>query len=88
MLTKQEKEKIIKKEENTGGTVTQIKLVTERINKMIDHLKKSPKDLHSNRGFLAMLSKRKKLLKYLKREDEKKYEEVLKKSKIKKTSKC
>ncbi len=84
MLTKQEKEKIIKKEENTGGTVVQIKLLTEKINKMIDHLKKSPKDIHSNRGFLIMLSKRKKLLKYLKRKDETKYQEVLKKLKLKK----
>ncbi|MCF7845458.1 MAG: 30S ribosomal protein S15 [Candidatus Pacebacteria bacterium] len=84
MLTKEEKEKITKKEKNTGGTVTQIKLLTEKINKMIDHLKKSPKDIHSKRGFLTMLSDRKKLLKYLEREDEKTYQEVLKKIKLKK----
>ncbi|MEA2092733.1 MAG: 30S ribosomal protein S15 [Patescibacteria group bacterium] len=84
MLTKEEKEKITKKEKNTGGTVTQIKLLTEKINKIIDHLKKSPKDIHSNRGFLIMLSKRKKLLKYLQRKNEKAYQEVLKKLKLKK----
>jgi small subunit ribosomal protein S15 len=84
MLTKEEKEKITKKEKNTGGTVTQIKLLTEKINKMIDHLKKNPKDIHSNRGFLIMLSERKKLLKYLQRKDEKAYQEVLKKIKLKK----
>lgn len=84
MLTKEEKEKITKKEKNTGGTVTQIKLLTEKINKMIDHLKKSPKDIHSKRGFLMMLSERKKLLKYLQRKDEKAYQEILKKLKLKK----
>jgi small subunit ribosomal protein S15 len=84
MLTKEEKEKITKKEKNTGGTVTQIKLLTEKINKMIDHLKKSPKDIHSKRGFLTMLSERKKLLKYLQRKDEKAYQEILKKLKLKK----
>ena len=84
MLTKEEKEKTLKGEENTGGSVAQIKLLSEKINKLKYHFKENPKDLHSNRGFLAMISKRKKLLKYLKRKDEKKYQETISKLKLKK----
>jgi len=48
------------------------------------HLKKNAKDLHSRRGLLKMVVRRKKLLKLLKKEDEKRYESVIKKVGLKK----
>lgn len=87
MLTIQEKEKIISKykthKSDTGSSEIQIALLSEKIKQLLDHLKKNSKDLHSKRGFLKMVSKRKRLLKYLKEEDEKRYEEIKKKLNIK-----
>ncbi len=84
MLTKEEKEKILKNKQDTGGEDTQIELLSEQIEKFKKHLEKNPKDLHSKRGFLSMISKRKKLLSFLKEKDEKKYEELVSKLKLKK----
>jgi len=82
MLTPEEKEKIIKKykihETDTGSADVQIALLSEEIKKLLSHLKKHPKDLHSKRGLLKMVSKRRKLLKYLKKEDEKRYNKIIK----------
>jgi len=82
MLEPKEKEKIIKDyklhEKDTGSSDVQIVLLTEEIKRLISHLKKNPKDFHSKRGLLKMVSKRRKLLKYLEREDEKRYKKVLK----------
>ncbi|HHE76537.1 MAG TPA: 30S ribosomal protein S15 [Candidatus Parcubacteria bacterium] len=82
MLTSEEKEKIIKKykihESDTGSSEVQIALLSEEIKRLLAHLKKHPKDFHSKRGLLKMVSKRRKLLGYLKQEDEKKYSEIIK----------
>lgn len=82
MLNKEEKTKIIQKykihDSDTGSSEVQIALLSEEIQKLLSHLKKNPKDLHSKRGLLKMVSKRRKLLKFLKREDEKKYNEIIK----------
>ena len=82
MLTPEKKEKIIKKykihEKDTGSTEIQIALLTEEIKKLLSHLKKHPKDFHSKRGLLKMVSKRRKLLKYLEKENEKKYNKIIK----------
>ncbi len=66
-------------DKDTGSADVQIALLTERINDMLSHLKKHAKDLHSKRGLLSMVMKRKKLLAYLKKEDEARYESVKKK---------
>ena len=88
MLTQQEKEKLIKKFEthdgDTGSTDVQIALVTEEIKQLLLHLKKHPKDVHSKRGLLRMVAKRRTLLTYLKREDEKRYNSLIKKLGLKK----
>lgn len=88
MLKQEEKLKIIEDykmhDADTGSASVQIVLITEEIKRLLSHLKKHPKDLHSKRGLLKMVSKRRKLMKYLKKENEKKYLEVVKKAGLKK----
>jgi small subunit ribosomal protein S15 len=88
MLTPEKKLKIIKKyklhESDTGSAEVQIALLTEEIKKLLSHLKKHSKDFHSKRGLIKMVSKRRKLLKYLKKEDEKRYNQLIKKIGLKK----
>lgn len=83
MLTPEEKEKIIKKykihETDTGSPEVQIALLTEEIKRLVLHLKKHPKDFHSKRGLLKMVAKRRKFLQYLKNEDIKRYNSIIKK---------
>lgn len=88
MLTIAQKEKIIKKlrlhEHDTGSAEVQIGLLTKELEVLSDHLKKHPKDVHSRRGLLGMVSQRKKLQDYLKKEDEKRYNKLVKKLGLKK----
>ena len=88
MLTPEEKIKIIKKyklhEADTGSPEVQIALLTEEIKRLLLHLKKHPKDFHSKRGLLKMVAKRKKFLNYLKEENTKRYNTILKKMGLKK----
>lgn len=83
MLTPEEKTKTIRQyklhDSDTGSTEVQIALLTEEINGLLSHLKKHNKDLHSKRGLLKMVSKRRKLLKHLKEKDEKTYKSLTKK---------
>ena len=82
-LEKEEKQKIISEYEvhegDTGSPEVQIALLTERINQLSGHLKTFKKDVHSRRGLLAMVNKRRRLLQYLKKKDEVRYEAVTKK---------
>ena len=91
MLTPEEKQKIIEKyklhKSDTGSAEVQIALLTEEIKKLLGHLKKHPKDLHSRRGLLKMVIKRKRLLKYLERESKRRYNAILKKIGLKSKSK-
>jgi len=88
MLTPEEKTKIIKKyklhQMDTGSDEVQIALLTEEIKRLLSHLKKHSKDLHSKRGLLAMVEKRRKLLKYLKEKEEKRYNKIVKAMGLKK----
>lgn len=88
MLTLKEKEKIIKDykshQTDTGSAEVQIALLTEEIKQLLSHLKKNPKDFHSKRGLLRMVAKRRKLLSYLKEEDTKRYNSIIKKIGLKK----
>lgn len=88
MLTVTDKEKLIKKykihEKDTGSPEVQIAIFTEEIKELTEHLKKHKKDNHSRRGLLKMVSKRKRLLDYLKREDEERHGEIVKKLGLKK----
>jgi small subunit ribosomal protein S15 len=79
-LTKQKKTKVIETskthEKDTGSPEVQISLFTEQIKKLTSHLKKNKKDNHSRRGLLKMVSKRKKLMTYLKGKDLKRYKKL------------
>ena len=81
MLTKEKKEKIIKKYQtvagDTGSPEIQIALLTERIDQLQSHLKEHKKDLHSKRGLLQMVSKRRRLLTYLRKKDEERYSKIV-----------
>ncbi len=88
MLTPEEKAKIITKYKlhdlDTGSPEVQIALLSEEIRQLLLHLKKHPKDLHSKRGLLKMVSKRRSLLNYLKKEDIRRYNNIVKKVGLKK----
>ena len=62
-----------KHETDTGSSEVQISLLTERINQLSDHFKVHKKDHHSRRGLLKIVSQRRRLLDYLKREDVERY---------------
>ena len=62
---------------DTGSPEVQIALLTERINGLTEHFKSHVKDFHSRRGLLKMVSQRRKLLDYLKRNDAGKYRSVI-----------
>ncbi len=69
---------------DTGSAEVQVAILTERINMLGDHFKAHKKDFHSRRGLLGMVSKRRRLLNYLKKKDVKKYLEVVEKLSLKK----
>ena len=62
---------------DTGSPEVQIALLTERINSLAEHFKSHVKDFHSRRGLLKMVSQRRKLLDYLKRNDADKYRSLI-----------
>lgn len=68
-----------KGESDTGSPEVQIAILTERINNLTEHFRGHKKDLHSRRGLLKMVSRRRRLLDYLKRKDVDRYTEVIKK---------
>lgn len=88
MLKTKEKQKIIGKikihETDTGSAEVQVGILTEEIKKLTKHLKKHLKDNHSRRGLLGMVSKRKRLLNYLEKTDEKRYNALVKNLELKK----
>ena len=81
-LTKDEKKKVIKKyareKSDTGSPEVQIALLTAQIEKLTNHLDEHKKDVHSRRGLLSMVAKRRRLLTYLKMRDEKRYQNLIK----------
>ena len=70
-------------EKDSGSPEYQIALFTERIKKLTSHLKKNSKDFHSRRGLLKMVAKRRKLMQYLEKKDEKAYKKIVKKLELK-----
>lgn len=91
MLDPKKKEKIIIKynlhDKDTGSAEVQVAILTEQMKQLVKHLKVHPKDNHSRRGLLKMVSKRKTLLDYLSRNSTKKYNAVITTLGIKKTIK-
>lgn len=82
----EEKLKIIEqyatKQGDTGSPEVQIALLSERIQKLVDHLKSNPSDNHSRRGLLGMVSKRRRLLNYLSKKNEDRYKTIAQKLKL------
>lgn len=81
MLTKKQKQSIINKykthENDTGSPQVQIALLTAEIKDLTSHLKTHKKDFSSRRGLLKKVVERRRLLKYLEREDEKAYQSLV-----------
>lgn len=88
MLSNEEKSNIIKENKinpsDTGSPEVQIALITNRINYLSKHFETHKKDYHSRTGLLKMVGRRKRLLEYLKKQDTKKYENLIKKLKLRK----
>ena len=81
MIAKEKKDEIIKeygrKAGDTGSPEVQIAILTARITELTEHMKKNPKDYHSNRGLLKMVGQRRGLLAYLKKTDIERYRALI-----------
>jgi small subunit ribosomal protein S15 len=81
-LSKEEKQKIIKKfareKGDTGSPEVQIALLSAQIDSLAEHLKEHAKDVHSRRGLLSMVAKRRRLLSYLEKRDEERFKTLKK----------
>ena len=82
-ITAEAKQGLIKEhargDDDTGSPEVQIAIWTHRINHLTEHMKVHKKDVHSRRGLLALVSKRRRLLDYLKKKDEARYLDLIKK---------
>lgn len=87
-LTSEEKVGIIKgfarEKGDTGSPEVQIALLSAQIEKLVAHLKEHKKDVHSRRGLLSMVAKRRRLLTYLRKRDEERYKDLTKNLKLEK----
>lgn len=87
-LNKEKKTKIIKThslhDADTGSPEVQVGLLTEQIVKLSDHLKLHKKDNHSRRGLLQMVNKRRRLLQYLKKKDDERFNSLSEKLELSK----
>ena len=87
MLNIKKKSQVIKKYQihtgDTGSSEVQIAILSAEIDELIDHLKKHPKDHSSRRGLLRKVSARRRLMRFLKKENPESYEVLVKKLKIK-----
>ena len=87
MLSKEIKQKIIKKfrahDNDTGSPQVQIAILTEEIKQLTDHLKNHKLDHSSRRGLLKKVSERRRLLKYLQKEDQVAFADLAEKLKLK-----
>ncbi len=80
-VTAEKKTKLInefaQKKGDTGSVEVQCAILTERITNLTEHFKTNANDVHSRRGLLVMVSKRKRLLEYLKRSDLNRYTKLI-----------
>ena len=87
MLSKDKKQKIIQKfqthEGDTGSTEVQIAILSAEIDDLAGHLKSHHKDHSSRRGLLRKVGERRRLLRYLKKENPKSFDELVKRLKLK-----
>ena len=87
-ITKEKTAELVKKygknEKDPGSSASQISILTERINNITEHLRGNKKDHSGRRGLLIMVSKRRKLLNYIKKNNMNNYIELIKDLKIRK----
>jgi len=87
-ITKQQKRELMEQfkrsQEDTGSPEVQIAILTARINSLTAHLRRHRKDFSSRRGMLMLVSQRRQLLDYLKREDPERYLEILRRLELRK----
>ncbi|MEE2640608.1 MAG: 30S ribosomal protein S15 [Planctomycetota bacterium] len=87
-ITKERKNEIIKEhqkdEKDTGSPEVQIAVLTTRINNLTEHMRTHPKDYATRRGLLAMVSRRRSLLDYLREIDAQRYLDIIGKLGIRK----
>lgn len=80
-LTQQRKQELISDyqvhETDTGSSEVQIAMLTERINRLSEHLKANQKDHSSRRGLLKLIGQRKRLLSYVQKEDRERYQALI-----------
>jgi len=81
-ITPERKQAIVKdyavKKNDTGSPEVQVAILTERIVNLTDHFKEHAKDNHSRRGLMKMVNQRRRLLAYLKKTDEERYAQLIK----------
>lgn len=81
MLTKAEKQQIMKDyarfEGDTGSVEVQVAVLTAQINNLTEHLKEHKHDYHSQRGLMKMIGKRRSFLAYLKKTDINRYRDLI-----------
>jgi small subunit ribosomal protein S15 len=87
-ITKEQKQQLIEQfkrsQNDTGSPEVQIAILTARINTLTEHLRVHRKDFASRRGLLMLVSQRRRLLDYLKREDPQRYVEILRRLQLRK----
>lgn len=88
MLARDQKQSVIQKyrvhDSDTGSPEVQIAILSERIGELTEHFKTHQKDHGSRRGLLMLVSKRRRLLDYLKQYDSERYKDVIQKLGIRK----
>lgn len=70
-------QKFAREKGDTGSPEVQVALLSVKIEKLVAHLKEHKKDVHSRRGLLSMVAKRRRLLSYLRTRDEDRYKKLL-----------
>jgi len=87
-ITKEKTAELIKEYGNnandSGSSEAQIAILTQRINTITDHLKENRKDHSGRRGLIAMVSRRRKLLDYVRKQNNESYLSIIKKLNIRK----
>ena len=82
-IEKQKTDDLIKSygsnEKDSGSADVQIAILTERIKNLTDHLKTHKKDFGSRRGLLSMVGQRRNLLQYIKKKNDDRYQDLIKK---------
>ncbi len=87
-ITKEAKQDVIQEyrlsDADTGSPEVQIAVLTKRITSLTEHFKTHKKDFHSRRGLLKLISRRRSLLDYVRRQDEQRYKTLIQKLGIRK----